>query len=119
MFVLQLKDDIRTGKLDCPSGSDVELSALSMQGKRKRLAVRMNDSFICIGNILPAFFFSHFLAELGDHNRSEHTVETISEFRFLPDVRQTEDFEEQVLEKWSTYKCVRIRLIFFINEIPL
>jgi hypothetical protein len=33
LFVLQLKDDIRTGKLDCPSGSDIELSALSMQGK--------------------------------------------------------------------------------------
>jgi hypothetical protein len=27
-----LKDDIRTGKLDCPSGSDVELAALTMQG---------------------------------------------------------------------------------------
>lgn len=33
LFVLQLKDDIRTGKLDCPSGSDIELAALSMQGK--------------------------------------------------------------------------------------
>lgn len=33
LFVLQLKEDIRTGKLDCPSGSDVELAALSMQGK--------------------------------------------------------------------------------------
>ncbi|CAF1650762.1 unnamed protein product [Adineta ricciae] len=32
LFVLQLKDDIRTGKLDCPSGPDVELAALSMQG---------------------------------------------------------------------------------------
>ncbi len=33
LFVLQLKDDIRTGKLDCPSGSDIELAALSVQGK--------------------------------------------------------------------------------------
>jgi hypothetical protein len=33
LFVLQLKDDIRTGKLDCPSGPDVELAALTMQGK--------------------------------------------------------------------------------------
>ncbi|CAF3953192.1 unnamed protein product, partial [Rotaria magnacalcarata] len=31
LFVLQLKDDIRTGKLDCPSGPDVELAALTMQ----------------------------------------------------------------------------------------
>lgn len=34
LFVLQLKDDIRTGKLDCPSGPDVELAALTMQGKQ-------------------------------------------------------------------------------------
>ncbi|CAF3151614.1 unnamed protein product [Rotaria socialis] len=74
LFVLQLKDDIRTGKLDCPSGSDVELAALTMQ------------------------------AELGDHSSTEHSVETISEFRFLPDDRQTEEFEATVLQKWSTHK---------------
>ncbi|CAF0749906.1 unnamed protein product [Adineta steineri] len=74
LFVLQLKDDIRTGKLDCPSGPDVELAALSMQ------------------------------AELGDYTSDEHTVETISEFRFLPDKIQTEELEEQILQKWSTYK---------------
>ena len=33
LFVLQLKDDIRTGKLECPSGTDLELGALSMQGR--------------------------------------------------------------------------------------
>lgn len=74
LFVLQLKDDIRTGKLDCPSGADVELAALSMQ------------------------------AELGDCVIGEHIVETVSEFRFLPDRLQTEEFEEQVLQKWATYK---------------
>ncbi|CAF3865995.1 unnamed protein product [Rotaria magnacalcarata] len=74
LFVLQLKDDIRTGKLDCPSGPDVELAALTMQ------------------------------AELGDHSSTEHSVETISEFRFLPDDRQTEEFEATVLQKWSTHK---------------
>ncbi len=41
---------------------------------------------------------------MGDYTSDEHTVETISEFRFLPDARQTEEFEEQVLQKWSTYK---------------
>jgi hypothetical protein len=45
-----------------------------------------------------------FIAELGDHSSDEHSVETISEFRFLPDDYQTEEFEEQVLQKWSTYK---------------
>ncbi len=33
LFVLQLKEDIRTGKLDCPADSDVELAALTMQGQ--------------------------------------------------------------------------------------
>lgn len=45
-----------------------------------------------------------FIAELGDHSSIEHSVETISEFRFLPDDRQTEEFEGNVLQKWSTYK---------------
>ncbi|CAF4437604.1 unnamed protein product, partial [Rotaria magnacalcarata] len=35
---------------------------------------------------------------------TEHSVETISEFRFLPDDRQTEEFEATVLQKWSTHK---------------
>ncbi|CAF2745638.1 unnamed protein product [Rotaria sp. Silwood2] len=81
LFVLQLKDDIRTGKLDCSSGLDIELAALTVQ------------------------------AELGDYTSDEHSVETISEFRFLPDDRQTEEFEEHVLQKWSTYKY-RIYLNF-------
>lgn len=54
-----------------------------------------------------------FLAELGDYNRGEHTVETISEFRFLPDADQTEEFEGQVLEKWATYKYVKISIHLF------
>ena len=33
LFVLQLKDDIRTGKLDCPDDCAIELAALAMQGK--------------------------------------------------------------------------------------
>jgi hypothetical protein len=45
-----------------------------------------------------------FVAEIGDYTNGEHTVETISEFRFLPEKCQTEEFEEQVLQKWATYK---------------
>jgi hypothetical protein len=44
------------------------------------------------------------LAELGDYTSDEHSVETISEFRFLPNEIQTEDFEERLLQKWATYK---------------
>ncbi|CAF4038256.1 unnamed protein product [Rotaria sp. Silwood2] len=74
LFVLQLKDDIHTGKLDCPSGTDIELAALSMQ------------------------------AELGDYTSDEHSIKNISQFRFLPDDKQTEEFEREVLQKWATYK---------------
>ncbi|CAF4497339.1 unnamed protein product [Rotaria socialis] len=74
LFVLQLKDDIRTGKLDCPSGSDVELTALSMQ------------------------------AELGDYTSDEHSTNNVFEYRFLPDYKHTEQFEQDVIQKWTTYK---------------
>ncbi len=63
----------------------------------------MNNQFISICK-WESILLSSFLAELGDHSSNDHTVETISEFRFLPDDRQTEEFEEQVLQKWSTHK---------------
>lgn len=85
-----MKDDIRTGKLDCPSGTDVELAALALQGKEISLRKTFRNSFR--------------LAELGDFSKDEHSVETVSELRFLPDDRQNEEFEEQVLQKWSTHK---------------
>lgn len=59
-----------------------------------------------IHSFAPSCFFFISIAELGDHTKGEHAVETISEFRFLPDHQQTEQFEGQVLEKWATYKYV-------------
>jgi hypothetical protein len=53
---------------------------------------------------LHSFVNFSIVAELGDYTKDEHSVENISEFRFLPDERQTEEFEEQVLAKWATYK---------------
>jgi hypothetical protein len=52
---------------------------------------------------------------MGDYTSGEHSVETISEFRFLPDNRQTEEFEDQVLQKWSTYKY-EITLPYLLND---
>ena len=40
--------------------------------------------------------------ELGDYDSSQHGIETISEFRFLPDHLQTEQFEEQIYNKYSS-----------------
>nr|XP_033800851.1 band 4.1-like protein 5 [Geotrypetes seraphini] len=54
LFVLQLKQDILSGKLDCPFDTAVQLAAYALQ------------------------------AELGDFDPAEHTPEVVSEFRFVP-----------------------------------
>ncbi|CAF4150849.1 unnamed protein product, partial [Didymodactylos carnosus] len=74
LFVLQLKDDVRTGKLECPLDVSIDLAALALQ------------------------------AELGDYVSIEHSAETVSEFRFIPDGRQTEEVEEAIIQKWKTYQ---------------
>uniref|UniRef100_A0A914XAS6 Moesin/ezrin/radixin homolog 1 n=1 Tax=Plectus sambesii TaxID=2011161 RepID=A0A914XAS6_9BILA len=53
-FFLQLKQDILTGKLECPKEIAVELAALALQ------------------------------SELGDYNENDHTPAFVSEFRFHP-----------------------------------
>ncbi|KAM7407737.1 hypothetical protein PAMA_003469 [Pampus argenteus] len=54
LFVLQLKQDILSGKLECPFETAVELAAFSLQ------------------------------AELGDCDPLEHHLDLVSEFRFIP-----------------------------------
>ncbi|KAG9469702.1 hypothetical protein GDO78_019866 [Eleutherodactylus coqui] len=54
LFVLQLRQDVLSGKLPCPYETAVELSALCLQ------------------------------AELGECEHPEHTPELVSEFRFTP-----------------------------------
>nr|AAI67959.1 epb41l5 protein [Xenopus tropicalis] len=54
LFVLQLKQDILSGKLECPFDTAVQLAAYSLQG------------------------------ELGDFDPTEHTPDLVSEFRFIP-----------------------------------
>lgn len=72
-YFLQLKNDLRTGRLACTQDQiAVELCALILQ------------------------------EELGDYDPEQHTIDTISEFRFLPDQFQTEGFEEQVLVKFQS-----------------
>lgn len=72
-YFLQLKSDMRTGRLQCTHDPmAIELCALILQ------------------------------EELGDYDCAHHTIDTISEFRFLPDHLQTEQFEEQIYEKYST-----------------
>ncbi|XP_041118482.1 band 4.1-like protein 5 [Polyodon spathula] len=55
LFVLQLKQDILSGKLECPFDTAVELAAFSLQ------------------------------AELGDCDPAEQGPELVSEFRFIPE----------------------------------
>ncbi|XP_034549321.1 band 4.1-like protein 5 isoform X2 [Notolabrus celidotus] len=54
LFVLQLKQDILSGKLECPFETTVELAAFSLQ------------------------------AELGDCDPLDHNLDLVSEFRFVP-----------------------------------
>ncbi|CAN2389111.1 cell attachment to substrate [Pristimantis euphronides] len=54
LFVLQLKQDILSGKLECPFDTAVQLAAYVLQG------------------------------ELGDFDPTEHTPDLVSEFRFVP-----------------------------------
>ncbi|KAK7938888.1 hypothetical protein WMY93_002214 [Mugilogobius chulae] len=55
LFVLQLKQDVLSGKLECPFETAVELAAFSLQ------------------------------AELGDCDPLEHPLDLVSEFRFTPE----------------------------------
>ncbi|XP_044072048.1 band 4.1-like protein 5 [Siniperca chuatsi] len=54
LFVLQLKQDILSGKLECPFDTAVELAAFSIQ------------------------------AELGDCDPLDHNLDLVTEFRFIP-----------------------------------
>ncbi|XP_076857410.1 band 4.1-like protein 5 isoform X1 [Brachyhypopomus gauderio] len=69
LFVLQLKQDILSGKLFCPFDTAVQLAACSLQ------------------------------AELGDCDPSDHSLELVSEFRFVPE--QTEEMEESIYTAWK------------------
>uniref|UniRef100_A0A8C8LQE3 Band 4.1-like protein 5 n=1 Tax=Oncorhynchus tshawytscha TaxID=74940 RepID=A0A8C8LQE3_ONCTS len=55
LFVLQLKQDLLSGRLECPLDTAVELAAFSLQ------------------------------AELGDCDPAEHALDMVSEFRFMPE----------------------------------
>ncbi|XP_039883681.1 band 4.1-like protein 5 isoform X2 [Simochromis diagramma] len=55
LFVLQLKQDLLSSKLECPFDTAVELAAFSLQ------------------------------AELGDCDPLEHNLDLVSEFRFMPE----------------------------------
>lgn len=73
LLVLQLREDIRTGKLPCTDFQlATELAALLLQ------------------------------AELGDYDPKQHTLVLISKYRFVPDEQQTEEFELTVLEKYKS-----------------
>ncbi|CAM4591456.1 unnamed protein product [Lepidochelys kempii] len=63
LFVLQLRQDILSGKLKCPYDTAVELAALCLQ------------------------------AELGECEHPEHTPELVSEFRFTPNQTEAMEFD--------------------------
>lgn len=82
-YFLQLKHDLRCGRLSCSTQEPIliELCALILQ------------------------------EELGDYDQQIHTVDTVSEFRFLPDSQQTESIEEKIFERFSTSSAHKGRAI--------
>ncbi|XP_053121878.1 band 4.1-like protein 4B isoform X2 [Hemicordylus capensis] len=72
LFVLQLRQDVLAGKLKCPYETAVDLAALCLQ------------------------------AELGECELPEHTLELVSEFRFIPN--QTEAMEYEIFQKWKEFR---------------
>lgn len=54
---------------------------------------------ICV--YLSTFF--HSLAELGDCDPLEHTLDLVTEFRFVPD--QTEEVELAIFNAWKECRC--------------
>ncbi|VDP71497.1 unnamed protein product [Echinostoma caproni] len=79
LVVLQLREDIRSGKLPCEDLQlAAELAALLLQ------------------------------AEFGDYDPSQHTPVFVSTFRFLPDEKQTEDFELAVLYQYRALSNRRL-----------
>ena len=77
LYFMQLRNDLRTGRLPCAlahpeqSALGVELCALVLQ------------------------------EELGDYDPTQHSVDTVSEFRFLPEAQQSERFEQLVFDKYA------------------
>jgi len=76
-YFLQIKNDLRSGKLAVTRDVAVELAALSLQ------------------------------EELGDYESHSHSIDTVSEFRFVPEGMQSEEFEEAVLDYYKT-KCTNL-----------
>ncbi|OWA53218.1 Band 4.1-like protein 5 [Hypsibius exemplaris] len=75
LFFLHLKQDIQSGRLVCPSDAvAADLGAYALQ------------------------------SEFGDYNPEVHTPEFVSEFRFVPDEKQTPELEEAILERWKKEK---------------
>ena len=61
-----------------------------------------NISSLSITNELPP---PYLLDNDNDYDNSQHTFETVSEFRFVPDTEQNEELEDLILKQYKT-KCV-------------
>jgi hypothetical protein len=61
-----------------------------------------NISSLSITNELPP---PYLLDNDNDYDNSQHTIETVSEFRFVPDTEQNEELEDLILKQYKT-KCV-------------
>jgi hypothetical protein len=84
LFFLQIKADIKSGKLICSKESAIQLAALQLQCKY----------FLVVIKALL------FIAEFGDYNPTEHNEAFVSEFRFYN--QQDEQMEIEILKRYKT-----------------
>jgi band 4.1-like protein 5 len=85
-----LKQDIRTNRLPC---SSVNETSNSNNNSNSNIAIE-----------LCALMLQE---ELGDFDPQQHSIENVSEFRFLPDTQQTEEIELLIFDKFSKQNTYR------------
>lgn len=57
----------------------------------------------CVSVCIFSLLFGYSPAELGDCDPLEHTLDLVTEFRFVPD--QTEDVELAIFNAWRECRC--------------
>ena len=94
--MLQIKQDLQTGKLTCENSRAAELAALVIQCKYLKLELYAASAASC--RPISCDFFT---AEMDDYDENVCTPSFVSQYRFLPEKEQTEQFELLVLEEYK------------------
>ena len=109
----QLKQDVLGGRLPIADQMAVNLSALVLQcapprlrssGQRSAIALALDAHSALLMRMCVARARVR-AAELGSYDEELHTPALVSEFHFVPESMQSEQFELAVLEHFKTLRC--------------